>query len=265
MEHKVLEQLREALRRHLAPRRHTALLAAIVSLFMIRPLIGDRAISSAVFSIVLLVTLLFALYAIQVDDLLGERETLLAQRKRRSIIGWALAVPAIAERLAIIYAPSPAVYLAGTTLWLLLFIFVTWHLLRGVLRQREITSETISMSISVYLLLGFTWGLFYIVLHHVQPLAFNLGSPPAPDSGASEQKAFPILIYFSLTTLATIGYGDITPVSLQARYAAVAEGIMGQFYMAILVARLVGMQMSQVASRQEEHHDSNNRESAKRD
>lgn len=134
-----------------------------------------------------------------------------------------------------------------------------------MLRQREITSETISMSISVYLLLGFTWGLFYIVLHHVQPLAFNLGSPPAPDSGASEQKAFPILIYFSLTTLATIGYGDITPVSLQARYAAVAEGIMGQFYMAILVARLVGMQMSQVASRQEEHHDSNNRESAKRD
>jgi amino acid transporter len=265
MEHKVLEQLREALHRHLAPRRHTALLAAIVALFMIRPLIGDRAISSAVFSIVLLVTLLFALYAIQVDDLLGERETLLAQRKRRSIIGWALAVPAIAERLAIIYAPSPAVYLAGTTLWLLLFIFVTWHLLRGVLRQREITSETISMSISVYLLLGFTWGLFYIVLHHVQPLAFNLGSPPAPDSGASEQKAFPILIYFSLTTLATIGYGDITPVSLQARYAAVAEGIMGQFYMAILVARLVGMQMSQVASRQEEHHDSNNRESAKRD
>jgi amino acid transporter len=267
MEHKVLEQLREALHRHLAPRRHTALLAAIVALFMIRPLIGDRAISSAVFSIVLLVTLLFALYAIQVDDLLGERETLLAQRKRRSIIGWALAVPAIAERLAIIYAPSPAVYLAGTTLWLLLFIFVTWHLLRGVLRQREITSETISMSISVYLLLGFTWGLFYIVLHHVQPLAFNLGSPPAPDSGASEQKAFPILIYFSLTTLATIGYGDITPVSLQARYAAVAEGIMGQFYMAILVARLVGMQMSQAASRQGEHqsHDSDAKTSARED
>lgn len=113
MEHKVLEQLREALHRHLAPRRHTALLAAIVALFMIRPLIGDRAIASAVFNIALLVTLLFALYAIQVDELVGERETLLAQRKRRSIIGWALAVLAIAERLAIIYAPSPAVYLTG--------------------------------------------------------------------------------------------------------------------------------------------------------
>ena len=51
-------------------------------------------------------------------------------------------------------------------------------------------------------------------------------------------------LYFAGTSLTTIGFGDITPVSLQARYAAVAEGIMGQFYLAILVARLVGMQMS---------------------
>jgi hypothetical protein len=51
-----------------------------------------------------------------------------------------------------------------------------------------------------------------------------------------------------LTTLSTIGFGDISPLTLQARYAAVAEGIIGQFYMAILVARLVGMQMSQTAS-----------------
>jgi hypothetical protein len=85
----------------------------------------------------------------------------------------------------------------------------------------------ISMSISVYLLLGFTFGLFYILLHHLQPLAFSLGSTPT--SISTEQQAFPILIYFSLTTLSTIGFGDITPVSLQARYAAVAEGITGQF------------------------------------
>jgi voltage-gated potassium channel len=48
--------------------------------------------------------------------------------------------------------------------------------------------------------------------------------------------------------LSTIGFGDITPVTIQARYAAVAEGIAGQFYLAILVARLVGMQMSQSPS-----------------
>ena len=62
------------------------------------------------------------------------------------------------------------------------------------------------------------------------------------------EQVTPVLIYFSLTTIATVGYGDITPVTLQARYAAVAEGIAGQFYLAILVARLVAMQMSQSAS-----------------
>ena len=61
------------------------------------------------------------------------------------------------------------------------------------------------------------------------------------------QNFFPIFGYFSLTTLSTIGFGDITPLTLQASYAAVAEGITGQFYRAILVARLVGMQMSRSA------------------
>jgi voltage-gated potassium channel len=113
-----------------------------------------------------------------------------------------------------------------------------------VLKQKTITRESISMSVSVYLLLGLTWGLFYILLYDFQPHAFSFGSAPAPPV----QEIIPVLTYFSLTTLATVGYGDITPVTLQARYAAVSEGIAGQFYLAILVARLVGMQMSQSAS-----------------
>jgi Ion channel len=242
----VVGEFREVLHHYLAPRRHTALLMAIVVLFLVRPLIGDGGIATGTFSMALLLVLIFALYAVHIDELVGEREALLAQRRRRGLIGWALAVPAIVTRLAAIVVPSPAVYLSGAILWLLLFTFITWHLLRGVLRQREITSETISMSISVYLLLGFTFGLFYILLHHLQPLAFSFGSSPIPIS--NEEQTFPILAYFSLTTLSTIGFGDITPVSLQARYAAVAEGITGQFYLAILVARLVGMQMSKAAS-----------------
>jgi hypothetical protein len=83
-------------------------------------------------------------------------------------------------------------------------------------------------------------GFFYIVLFEFQPNAFSFGGAPT----SSELQITPILIYFSLTTIATVGYGDIAPLTLQARYAAVAEGIAGQFYLAILVARLVGMQMS---------------------
>ena len=85
--------------------------------------------------------------------------------------------------------------------------------------------------------------LLYIVLNHLQPKAFSFGISTA-SGPLAEQQLFRVRIYFSLTTLATIGYGDITPVTLQARYAAVAEGITGQFYLAILVARLVSLYMS---------------------
>lgn len=268
MNDSVLDQLREAIHRHLAPRRHTALVVAIVAAFMVRPLIGDAGFGPAVFSISMLVLLLVALYNVDVDELVGERETLLAERRRRSIIGWTLAAPAIAERLAVTFAPSPSLYLAGSILWMLLVAFITWNQLRAVLKQKEVTREVISMSISVYLLLGLTWGFVYIVLNHLQPHAFSLGGAPTPISGpASEQQIFPVLVYFSLTTLSTIGFGDITPVTLLARYAAVAEGITGQFYLAILVARLVGMQMSQSASRHAEHnnHGSDTKESAEGD
>jgi voltage-gated potassium channel len=117
--------------------------------------------------------------------------------------------------------------------------------LRSVLKQREITGETICMAISVYLC-PVSWAFLYVVTVLLHPDSFG----GAASSHPSEfMHTFPILGYFSLTTLSTIGFGDITPLTLQARYAAVAEGITGQFYLAILVARLVGLQMSQSAGR----------------
>jgi len=244
----LLAHLRKELHRRLAPHRHTVLLAAIIAAFLVRPLIGDSGAGPILFSLAMLMLLILSLYNIDVDELVGDRQTLLAQRRRRSIIAWTLGIPAIAERLIVIFTPSHSIYLAGSIVWLLLFAFITWNELRAVLKQKDITREVISMAISVYLLFGLTFGLFYIVLHDIQPNAFSFGA----GGPASEQQTIPVLIYFSLTTLSTIGFGDITPLTLQARYAAVAEGITGQFYLAILVARLVGMQMSQAASQHSE-------------
>ena len=241
---RLLRQLRNEVHRLLAPYRHTALLAAIIAAFLVRPLVGDNAAGLILFSSAMLLLLLLSLYNIDVDELVGQREVLQAQKRRRSLIGWTLAIPAIAQRFIVIFTPNHSIYLAGSIVWLLLFAFITWNELRAVLSERVVTREVISMSISTYLLFGLTFGLLYIVLHVLQPNAISFGAG-AP---LSEQQAIPVLIYFSLTTLSTIGFGDITPVSLQARYAAVAEGITGQFYLAILVARLVGMQMSQSAS-----------------
>ncbi len=246
-----LGNVQEFLRQQLLPRRHTALLVALITAFAVRPLIGDVGFAPIGFSIALILLMLVSLYTVQIDELIGERETLLAQRKRRSMIGWLLAIPAVAERIIIAVAPKPQLTTIGLIFWLLFFAYITWNELRAVLRQKEVTAETISMSISIYLLFGLTWGVFYILLYHLQPHAFNFGNSSTSNS-SSAQQVFPVLVYFSLTTISTVGFGDITPLTLQARYAAVAEGITGQFYLAILVARLVGLYMSRPAERDAE-------------
>src|SRR5262249_15819978 len=216
------------LRGHFVRRRHTTLLVAIVIVFAVRPLIGDVGTGPVLFSLALMALMLVALYSVQVDELVGEREALLVERRRRRIVGGVLAVLAIGERLGSMVVPSPRLYLVGSIGWMCFFAFVTWTELRTVLRPKRVTGETISLSISVYLLLGLTWGIVYSVLFQLQPQAFHFESPVAPASA----HMFSVLIYFSLTTLATVGYGDITPVTLQARYVAVAEGITGQLYLA---------------------------------
>jgi len=238
--------LPEAIGRELRARRHTALLLAIVAMFAVRPFLGDSGATAILFSLAMLLLLLVALLTIQVDDLVGEREVLLAQRRRRRIIGWALAVPAVAERVWLFIAPSHRIILVGEISWLLFFVYVTWSQLRSLLKQREVTGEAISMSISIYLLIGTCWALLYIMIFTRHPEAFQFTTPTPGGIGAMER--FPILLYFSLTTLSTVGFGDITPMTLPARYAAVAEAITGQFYLAILVARLVGMQMSRATT-----------------
>ncbi|HEV3109022.1 MAG TPA: potassium channel family protein [Candidatus Binataceae bacterium] len=246
-------QLRKTVHRHFAPHRHSALLAAIVAAFAVRPLIGDTGGSTAVFGLALVFLLLVALYNINVDELVGERGRLLAQSRRRRILGWALATAAAGERVALMFKHNRTLDLVGSICWLLFILFVTLSELRSVLKQREVSGETICMAVSVYLLLGFTWAFLYAVMFQLHPESFG-GLPAAtPGHPILLLHIFPILGYFSLTTLSTVGFGDITPVTLQARYAAVAEGITGQFYLAILVARLVGMQMSQSAGQPTEN------------
>jgi hypothetical protein len=239
-------QLREEIHRRLAPRRHSALLAAIIALFLVRPFTGDSGAGPPLFSLLVMILLVMALYNIDVEHLVGDRQILLAQRRRRNAITWTLAAAAIVERWISIFAPEHSFHMGGSALITVLFAYITWNQLRAVLKQKEVTSEVISMSISTYLLLGLTCGMLYIVIYDLHPSSF-IFSAGGPNS---QQQAIPILIYFSLTTLSTIGFGDITPVTLQARYIAVAEGITGQFYLAILVARLVSMQMTQPASSQ---------------
>ena len=235
--------LRETIHRYFAPHRHSALLAVLIAAFAVRPLIGDSNVSSAVFGVVLILVLLIALFNINVDEMVGEKNRLAAQNRRRRFFGWILAAAAMSERVAVMFVHNRTLNLVGSFCWLIFIVYITWSQLRSLLKQREVTGQTICMAVTVYLLMGFSFALLFALMFERHPESFSgilaANAPPPTEF----QHFFPVFGYFSLTTLSTIGFGDITPLTLQARYAAVAEGITGQFYMAILVARLVGMQM----------------------
>lgn len=209
----LVTQLRRVLHPYLAPHRHSALLAAIIAAFAVRPLIGDTGAASLLFGVALVFLLPLALYIINVDEMVGEKGRVLAQSRRRRMIGWALATAAGAQRASILFVQSALLDLAGTICWLLFLAFVTLSGLRSVLKQREVTGEAISWRSSVYRFIVFTFALLFIVIIQLRPGSLA-GLAVTPGHPTDLQHIFPVVAYFSLTTLSTIGYGDITPLTL---------------------------------------------------
>jgi hypothetical protein len=136
--------------------RHSALLLAIIAMLGVRPLISGTGAGNVLYSITAVIMLVVALYTIQVDDLVGDRALLLKQRKTRSVLGWTLAIIAIGGRLSEIDSPNHRIATLSTIALLAFLGFVTITELRGLFKHRIVTRETISMSISVYLLFGLT-------------------------------------------------------------------------------------------------------------
>ena len=123
-------------------------------------------------------------------------------------------------------------------LLLCFLVWMTWLAVRQVLFTGSITSNDIVGAICIYMLLGLIWAILYLLLAQTTPDAFN-GLPQAPwlDN-------FAAAVYFSFVTITTLGYGDISPALPVARFLVIMEAIVGVFYMAILVASLVGVRMS---------------------
>lgn len=102
--------------------------------------------------------------------------------------------------------------------------------------EKKVTWDTIIGAISVYLLLGLFWFLLYRTVYILDVNAFS----------KSPVSAFQML-YFSFTTLTTLGYGDITPTSKMSMTLSNTQAIIGQLYPAIFLARLIGLYTAQVA------------------
>jgi hypothetical protein len=125
----------------------------------------------------------------------------------------------------------------------LFMVFVLTFLLRGVHRAETISVDAIAAALCGYLVLGMTFGNLYCLVEALAPGSF---AGLARDGGAAGTHFR--LVYFSLVTLTTVGYGDITPASDPARALCVVEAVIGQFYLAVLVAELVGKRVAQALS-----------------
>ena len=113
---------------------------------------------------------------------------------------------------------------------------------RYVLTARRVTSQLISAALCLYLILGTFWGIIYDITYILAPGSYK-GHLLANCHALTE--TFQHFQYFSFVTLTTLGYGDILPQTRGAAALCQAEAIIGQFFMAVLVARLVGIQVSQ--------------------
>jgi len=120
----------------------------------------------------------------------------------------------------------------------LAFSALTWVVAHAVYARGRITSSRLQGAAVIYLNLAAIFAAVFSLIWDLNPTAFaNL---PAPTGGPDELAT---MMYFSLTTLTTTGYGDIAPVDPFARSLANFEAVAGQFYIAITVARLVTLEI----------------------
>lgn len=222
--------------RDMVKRSHIrALLVALVALFFVIPLIsaehgaGGGAIAV---QIVLAVALVGGIYAVGANKLL--RRLILANLFPAVVLGTLVELEWIPE-----WPWALGVWAGYVVGFSLVGVAMTYHLIR----ERRVTLDTIASALATYLLFGLVWALLFVAFEHFDPDAFaGLGVEIDHGLGAPGEKSqLKAMLYFSFTTLTTLGYGDIVPVNPLARSLAVLEAAFGQIYLAILVARLVGI------------------------
>ena len=210
--------------------RYLVLMATLVVFLVVQPIVLDFGDSPLVFDTLLglvLVTLLL---------------TFTPEKKWRGA-AWTLGLSAAAFALWGYAFASTALHepslIIGHAIGIVFFLTAIFRIVLSLVAAPQLTVDSVFGAICGYLLMGAAFGLAFSMIDYLSPKSFEFGGHLAGDLLVGRLRS-QIFIYFSFVTLTTVGYGDLIPLSAPARTLAWVEAMIGQFYLAILVAGLVG-------------------------
>jgi len=205
-------------------RRSPFLLAALLAYILITPALENRVSLKLLLDIFMTVILLSGIYAV-------------CEKKWHIFVAGGLGLPAIGLIWLNHLIAAKGMFVAGNLLLIAYLAFVAVRALTVIIHTQRVTVNVISDALVVYLVLGIIWALAYGLLESWYP-----GSVSLKSGGGIQRFDY---LYFSFTTLTTLGYGDITPLTDRACALTIVEAVIGQFYLAVLIASLVGRFIAQ--------------------
>ncbi len=220
----------------LGPRHYLALLISLLSLTLVAPLVDHDIWTRVVVSSFLALSLLTASLTVKRS---GSSRFVSFSLVLLSAFMWTLAFTCN-------FPPFNTLYFQIASFAVTLLFFITaGSIMWQDIFSGEPTANRICGAVCLYLLIGFCFAMLHVMIILASPTAYKDSLVTSQSlTTANELTArhrYPVFVYFSFCTLTTAGYGDIIPVSRLARSVSWLEAVTGQLYLAILVARLVGL------------------------
>ena len=170
---------------------------------------------------------------------------LVSHSRRWLIILSLTSVPAIVNNSLVSLLGMPELESINNVLFVLSHISVTVFLVLTLIYARHANLSTIYAAMCVYLMMGQSWTYVYLAIEAWQPGSFIFNDELRVLGQLNYHELMVEMEYFSYVTLTTLGYGDITPVAPAARSVTILEAILGQLYLTIVLARLVGLYLQE--------------------
>jgi voltage-gated potassium channel len=218
----------------LKQRKHLVLLVGLVLMSALQP-ISQGIVGGLIIYDVVLTLVLLGVFVIVFEQGIERKCSLL------------IAIPAVGSRWVAYGLKGESLQVAVVIHHLLLLIFFGFAvavILRGIFHERVITSDHVIGTVCGYLLAGAAWGNAYVLAELLLPGSFNVNQEIAWQLENPHSRSF-LFNYLSLSTLTSCAYGDITPVGPGVATLTWTEGVFGQFYIAVVVAQLVGLRLAQ--------------------